>query len=131
MLDEIISYHRYTVEFLLLVLLVNLLLPSLLRRDVARMVFWSRVGYFAFWMSWSMVVFAGLILFMFTGRALTLPVDAMLAASVLLGVMDGYRAFRSKKQWLKGLDAYRFSAAMIGGEIAVLVLVSLYAIAAH
>jgi hypothetical protein len=49
MLDEIISYHRYMVEILLFVLILNLLLPFLLKQNIEKMVFWTRIGYFAFY----------------------------------------------------------------------------------
>jgi hypothetical protein len=131
MLDEIISYHRYMVEILLFVLIVNLALPFLLKQNIEKMVFWTRIGYFAFWMFWSMNIFAGLIVFMFTGRELTLSVIMMIVASVFLGSMDSYRAIKSRRLWLKELDANRFSAMVILGEIAVIALVSLYSLQVH
>jgi hypothetical protein len=131
MLDEIISYHRYMVEILLFVLIVNLALPFLLKQNIEKMVFWTRIGYFAFWMFWSMNIFAGLIVFMFTGRELTLSVIMMIVASVFLGSMDSYRAIKSRRLWLKELDANRFSAMVVLSEIMVIVLVSFYSLQAH
>ncbi len=131
MLDEIISYHRYMVEILLFVLVLNLALPFLLKQNIEKMVFWTRIGYFGFWMFWSMNIFAGLIVSMFTGRELTLSVIMMIAASVFLGLADAYRAIKSKKLWLKGLDANRFSAMVVLSEITVIILVSLYSLQAH
>lgn len=131
MLDEIISYHRYMVELLLFVMLFNLILPMLLRENIERMVFWSRLGYFAFWMFWSMNIFAGLIVFMFTGRSLTLAVILMIVAAVLLGVMDGYRAIKTRKLWGAGLDAQRFSMWVLISEIVLVVAVSWLAYSMH
>jgi len=68
---------------------------------------------------------------MFTGRELTLSVIMMIVASVFLGSMDSYRAIKSRRLWLKELDANRFSAMVILGEIAVIALVSLYSLQAH
>jgi len=131
MLDEIISYHRVIVEILFLVMVVNIILPSLLKQNIEKMVFWTRVGYFAFWMFWSMSIFAGLILFMFTHRILTLSVILMIAVSTLLALLEGYRAIRTRKLWMQGLDASRFSATILGLEILLLAAVSLYAMQAH
>lgn len=130
MLDEIISYHRFMVELLLLVLLINLVLPTVLRRNSEKMVFWSRVGYFGFWMFWSMNLFAGLIVYMFTGRSLTLSVIVMIVAAALLGVMDGYRAVKSGQLWRRGLESQRLSGWIIASEIVLIALVSWLAIGA-
>ena len=131
MLDEIISYHRIMVEVLLFVMVVNLILPSLLKQNIEKMVFWTRVGYFGFWMFWSMDIFTGLIVFMFTGRELTLSVLMMILISVVLGVIESYRAIHTKKLWLQGLDAGRFSVTMLGLEILLLVAVSMFALQVH
>lgn len=128
MLDEILSYHRYMTEALLLVMLLNTVVPSLLKHNIEKMIFWTRIGYFAFWMFWSMNIFAGLIVFMFTGRALTSSVWSMIAVSVLLGVIEAYRAIQTRKLWMRGLDAGRFSLVMLGLEILLLVMVSLFAV---
>ena len=131
MLDEILSYHRIIVEILLFVLVLNLILPLLLKHKVEKMVLWTRIGYFAFWMFWSMNIFSGLIVFMFTGRTLTLFVIAMIIASILLGMLDTYRAIKTKKIWLKGLDASGLSIVILLAEITLIVLVSLLAIRGH
>jgi len=131
MLDEIISYHRYMVEVLLLVMLLNAIVPPLLKRSIEKMVFWTRIGYFGFWMFWSMTIFSGLILFMFTGREMTLSVMMMIVISVLLGGVETYRAIRTRKLWMQGLDAVRFSTTMLGLEIVLLIAVSLVALQAH
>ena len=128
MLDEIISYHRYMTEALLLIMVLNAVVPSLLKSSIDKMIFWTRIGYFAFWMFWSMNIFAGLIVFMFTGRGLTLSVWMMIAVSVVLGVIETYRVIRTRKIWMRGLDAGRFSLSMLGLEMVLLVAVSLYAL---
>jgi len=131
MLDEIISYHYYMVEILLGMIVLNAIVPSLLRGNLQKMVFWTRVGYFGFWMFWSMNIFAGLIVFMFTGRELTLSVILMILASVALAVADAYRAIGNKRRWMQGIDAIRFSLGILGMEAAVIIAVSLYAIKVH
>jgi len=128
MLDEIISYHYIMVEVLLFVVTANMILPLWLKKNIEKMVFWSRIGYFAFWMFWSMNIFAGLIVFMFTGRALTLSVSVMILVSVLLGMVETYRVVRSKKIWVQGLDALRFSTLMLLIEMLLIVAVSILAL---
>jgi len=128
MLDEIISYHRIVVEILSLVVVLNMILPSLLKQNIEKMVFWTRIGYFAFWMFWSMNIFTGLIVFMFTGRELTLSVIMMIIVSVLLGVVDAYRAIQTKKRWIQGLDAFAFSNKMLLFEIVLLIAMGAWAL---
>jgi len=128
MLDEIISYHHYMTEALLLVMVLNAVVPSLLKGSIERMIFWTRIGYFAFWMFWSMNIFAGLIVFMFTGRELTLAVWMMIAVSIALGMVEAYRAIRTRKLWMQSLDAGRFSLSMLGLEMLLLVAVSIFAL---
>ena len=128
MLDEIISYHRYMVELLLFMVVINIVIPPLLKQNIEKMVFWTRIGYFGFWMFWSMTIFTGLIVFMFTGRDLTVSVIAMIIVAVVLGGMDGYRATKNSRLWRKGLDITRFSTTVLLLEIVVIVAMALLAI---
>jgi len=128
MLDEIIAYHRYMVELLLFVVAANMILPPLFKQNIAKMVFWTRVGYFAFWMFWSMNIFAGLIVFMFTGRELSWSVIAMIVVALLLGGIDTYRAIQNRRLWMEGLDAFAFSTRMLLLEVVLIVSVSLWAL---
>jgi len=68
---------------------------------------------------------------MFTHRILTLSVVLMIAVSIVLALLEGYRAMRTRKLWMQGLEASRFSATILGMEILLLAAVSLYAIQAH
>ena len=128
MLDEIISYHRIIVEILLFVVVLNMILPPLLKQDIEKMVFWTRIGYFAFWMFWSMTVFAGLIVYMFTGRELTLSVIAMIIGAVVLGVLDAYRAIGTNRRWMAGVEAGKFSLSLLVAEAILIIAIFLMAI---
>ena len=128
MLGEMVAYHRYMVEILLFVVVLNLILPMLLKKDMTKMVFWSRIGYFAFWMLWSTNIFAGLMVFMFVGREFTHSVLTMIGASIILGILDGYRAIKSRRLWNQGLDANKFSFFVILAEIAIILAVTLLSI---
>ncbi|WP_457605930.1 hypothetical protein [Nitratifractor sp.] len=127
-MDLLLSYHRHLVEGWLLVMLLNLTIPYLLRGDPARSIFWTRIGYFAFWAFWSMVLFSGLIVFIFMKQPMTPPVIAMLILSLLLPVLDAYRAIRLKKLWLADRDGFSFSAKIVGTEILLVTALMFYVI---
>ncbi len=126
MLDEIIGYHRWAAEGLLAVMVINLLIPYGMRQNIVRMIFWMRVGYFAFWAFWTMTAFAGVIDWMFTQRALPGRVIVMIVAALILPVMDGYRAIRLKRLWLSGDDGSGFNTVVVGGELVLTLVAFLY-----
>ena len=127
MLDEIIDYHRWAVYGLLAVMLYNLLVPRLLRADPLRMIFWTRVGYFAFWAFWTMVAFGGVIAWMFKLREMPPAVVMMMVATVVLAPIDIYRAVQLKRHWLDGEDGMRLNTLMVGSELIVTLATTLYA----
>lgn len=116
-MDVLIHYHFLTVEGLMLVLLINIFLPLALRSNLNKYILYTRIGYFAFWAFWSMSLFSGLIVFVFTKHALTMRVDMMIALAVILPLLDGYRAIKNKKIWLSGGDAVSFSMSVVGIEL--------------
>ncbi len=116
-MDLLLSYHRHLVEGLTLVILLNLFLPLMLRGVPEKRVFWTRVGYFAFWALWSMVLFSGLIVFVFMKQPMTPAVIAMLVVSLLLPILDGYRAIRLKRIWIAGEDGLSFSMKVLMAEL--------------
>ena len=107
----------------MLVMLINLFLPLGLRNSRDKYILYTRIGYFAFWALWSMSLFSGLIVFVFTKHALTLRVDAMIALAVILPVLDGYRAVKNKKIWLSGGDASTFSMSVVGIELLLTLMI--------
>jgi len=123
-MDVLIGYHRHLVEGWLLVMLLNLSLPWVFKRADVRRIFYTRVGYFAFWALWTMVLFSGLMVWIFAGRPMTLPVEAMMAAGILLPLLDGYRAIRLKRIWLSGAKGIVFSAQVVAVEILLLLAVT-------
>ena len=116
-MDVLIHYHFLMVEGLILVMLINLVLPLGLRNSIEKLILYTRIGYFAFWALWSMTLFSGLIVFVFTRHELTYRVDAMIALAVILPILDGYRAIKNKKLWLSGSDASSFSMTIVGVEL--------------
>ena len=126
-MDVLIATHRHVVEGWLLVMLLNLFLPLILRRDAVRRIFWTRVGYFAFWAFWSMAVFSGLIVYLFAGHPHTPAVLAMMALSLLLPILDGYRAIRLRKIWNSGKNGLGFSTTIVALEIVSVLGVTIFA----
>ena len=127
-MEVLLGYHRFLVEAWLGVMIANLLFPYLLRSDPSRRIFYTRVGYFAFWALWAMVGFSGLMVWLFAGRPMNGPVIAMIAAAVILPLLDGYRAIRLKRLWLAEQEGLGFSATVILLEIAILLGITLWEI---
>jgi hypothetical protein len=111
------------VEILLSVMVLNIFLPQALKGNPLKSILFSRIGYFAFWASWSMAVFSGTILFVFTRHQMTTEVVAMIVLSVLLPILDGYRAIKSKRLWMRNEDALSFSFTLVMVEITATLLV--------
>jgi len=126
-MDTLRHYHYLMTQLLLMVMILNLILPYILSSDAVRRVFYTRVGYFAFWASWAMVLFSGLILFVFMKNPMTPVVISMLILSVVLPIMDGYRAVRLGKIWRDGGEGIPFSASVVLAELAMVVSVVVYA----
>jgi len=128
MLDEIIDYHRWAVYGLLAVMGLNMLIPYLLRTEMVRMVFWTRVGYFAFWAFWTMVAFGGLITWLFKLREMPPTVIAMMIVLFVLMPIEIYRAVKLKLLWLQGTDGLGFNALLLWSELILTGGVTLYAL---
>ena len=111
--------HIYLVGALLIVMLLNLLLPNILSKDLNRLVYWIRIGYFGFWMILSMAIFGGIMAYMFTDKKLTLSIDMMILASVVLMFLDGYRAIKNGKLLIQGKEFSSFSFKIVLSEIAI------------
>jgi len=111
--------HIYLVGALLIVMLLNLLLPNILSKDLNRLVYWMRIGYFGFWMILSMAIFGGIMAYMFTDKKLTLSIDMMILASVVLMFLDGYRAIKNGKLLIQGKEFSSFSSKIVLSEIAI------------
>ncbi len=125
---EMIAYHRWVVYGLLGVMVFNLLIPYGMRSQPSKMIFWTRVGYFAFWALWSMAVFGGLIVWIFKLRDLPPATLVMMVTAAVLIPLDIYRAVQLKRRWIGGDDGVGFNTLMVGGELLVTVATVLYAL---
>ena len=129
-MTEILAWHRWVAEGLLVVMLFNLALPYFLRSQAERMIFWTRVGYFAFWAFWTMGVFGGLITWIFKLQAWPPTVIAMVVVALVLSLIEIYRALTLKKFWIRGEEGMGFNARWVGLEIVLTAGMILYALVA-
>jgi hypothetical protein len=125
-MEVLIGYHRWATEGLLAILLINLIVPFLLRTNIVKMIFWVRMGYFMFWAFWTMSAFAGLITWMFTHRLLPYHVIVMIIGALMLPMIDGYRSIKLRKVWLSGNDGVKLNSTIVGLELLLVVAIFLY-----
>jgi hypothetical protein len=107
----------------------NIIIPSILKNNPVKFIKWTRVGYFIFWAVWAMVLFGGLVVFMFQKQAIPSQVILMIVATIILPFLDGYRAIKQGKIWRasQGKElALKFSNTIIAIELLIVVAVSLY-----
>jgi len=116
-MNIIISYHFYLVIGLLGIMVLNLSLPAIYKIDHERLVLYTRIGYFAFWALWSMVLFSGLIVLVFMRLKMGWSVWLMLLLSAVLPLLDGFRAIKMKKLWQDDRSADSFSGRIVLSEI--------------
>jgi hypothetical protein len=127
-MEILLAYHRYTVEGLILVMLLNIALPHLAKDDLLKTVFISRIGFFLFWTLWSMVAFTGLVTLVFSRMNLTSHVWEMIFLIFLLPILDAYRAIRIRnKYWLNKKSGLLFSNIIVGFELFLTLLVTILA----
>ena len=124
---SLITYHSALVYALVAVIVLNMLTPYS-SSDFNRVIKRTRIGYFAFWGIWAMVVFAGLVVFVFMKQKLTLSVNAMIFASVVLPFIDGYRAIKLTKFWQNGDLGKSFSLKLLLVELLIVALTIVVAV---
>ena len=127
-LEYLLQTHLFMVKFFIFALIGIGILPNLLQANFVRMVFWSRVGFFLFWAAWTMVVFSGLLIFAVERGELKLAVVAMIAASIILAFLDGFRAIKLKRYWLQEKSGLKFSNAIVLLETIIVIAVTVLAI---
>jgi len=98
-MNILIAYHYYLVLALIGAIVLNMTIVYFLKNNFFKAVKWSRIGYFIFWGIWAMVVFSGLIVFVFMKQKLNIPITSMIILSLILPTLDGYRAIKVGKLW--------------------------------
>ncbi len=81
------------------------------------MILYTRIGFFAFWALWSMTLFSGLIVWIFASRPVTVPLIVMWIVTLTLPILDGYRAFALRRQWLEEKEGLGINTLLIVIEI--------------
>jgi hypothetical protein len=127
-MDILISYHRVLVEILLGAIFLNIFIVYSTKNNFEKTIKWSRIGYFIFWAIWAMVVFSGLIVFVFMKQKLNLAIDTMILASIALPLLDGYRAIKVAKIWQEGKVAFTLALKILLLEVAAVTAVTILAI---
>ncbi len=118
-MDSLIAVHRYLVEVLLFIMIFNIIILLILKDNLIKAVLLGRIGFFGFWMAWTMVVFSGLIVYIFMKQPYNLPVNSMIVASIILPIIDGYRAVKLRKIWSSHRIGLAFNTTMILIELAI------------
>ncbi len=116
------------VEALLFVIVINIAVQLITKKDFFKYVKYTRIGYFAFWAFWAMTIFSGLVVFAFQKGQLSPAVFAMIAAAVLLPILDGYRAVKLGKLWQEKTEGLKFSILVMLSEIAIIALTIVYTV---
>ncbi len=127
-LEMLLQTHVVLVEFFVFALLTIAILPNLLKANIPKIVFWSRIGYFLFWAAWTMVAFSGLLVFAVKRGELSVAVVTMIIAAVALAFLDSYRAFKLKKFWITQKSGLKFSNMILLLEIVIVIAVTILAI---
>ncbi len=121
-MNILINYHYTLVEIFLLILILNIAIPTILRNKDISFIKWTRIGYFTFWALWAMVAFSGLIVFVFQKAILKFDIIIMIIATFILAIIESYRAIRQRKFWLNGELGLKFSNMIVSIEIIILLL---------
>ncbi len=128
-MNTLIAYHNTLVQLLFGIVVLNMALAFLLRNNLLKFITYSRIGYFAFWAAWAMVVFAGLIVFVFMREPINLKTVTMIIVSILLPFLDGYRAIKLRKIWFTQKESgYKFSLTILAIELFLIILTTIIAI---
>jgi len=127
-LETLITTHAFMAKILIYALLFILVLPNLFRNNLPQLIFYTRIGYFIFWAAWTIVVFSGLLTFAVERAALPITVVVMIVASIILAIIDGYRAIKLKKIWLNGENGLKFSNTVLFIELFIVAAVVVIAV---
>ena len=127
-MNYLIGYHKFLVEALLFVILLNIFLPLFFKNNQIKLIQATRIGFFAFWAFWAMVVFSGLIVFVFARAKVTAAILFMILASIILPLLDGYRAIKLSKLWRGKELGLSFSIKILTVEIIIIAAVVIYTI---
>ena len=102
MIQEALLYHVVTINLFLFLLVINLLIPWLFRRNEMREIRAIRITFFLFSALLSMVAFTGAILFMIAEAPWNTQMSLMVAVFIVLAGVEIARTIKLRRLWLKG-----------------------------
>ena len=127
-MNYLISYHKFLVEAWLFVIVLNIVVPMLFKKSQFKFIQTTRIGFFAFWALWAMAIFSGTIVFVFAKAKVTAAILFMIIASIILPILDGYRAIKLTKLWRSGELGLAFSLKVLTLEVIIIAAVVIYTI---
>jgi len=124
----LIHYHETLVKVFLFVIVINMLLPYIFKNNLTNFIKYTRIGFFAFWGAWAMVVFSGLIVFVFMKQPQSIAIYGMIATAVILPFLDGFRAVKLTKIWKEKQFGNKFNLTILLIELAIIILITVLSI---
>ena len=119
MIQEALLYHVVTIKLFLFLLVINLLVPWLFKRNEMREIRATRITFFLFSSLLSMVAFTGVILLMIAELSWSTRMSLMVAASVALAGVEIARSIKLRHLWLSDESGVSFSWRYVLIEIAI------------
>ena len=127
-MTALIHYHETLVKVFLFVVVINMLLPYIFKNNLTNFIKYTRIGFFAFWGAWAMVVFSGLIVFVFMKQPQSIAIYGMIAAAAILPFLDGFRAVKLTKIWKEKQFGNKFNLTILLIELAIIILITVLSI---
>jgi len=127
-MNSLIAVHLGLVKGLISIIIINMLIGYSLRANLIKYILWTRIGYFAFWALWSMVVFSGLVVWVFMQEPQNIGIYSMITASIILPFLDGYRAIKLRKFWNSKESGLKFNLTILSLELAITIIVTILAV---
>jgi hypothetical protein len=124
MIEEAITYHLVTIEMLLAAMIFNLTVSQLVKEPFAKII---RSGYFLFWAMVSMVIFAGIVLFLITTSSFDVRVFTMVLGIVAIGIIEFKRVRANTMLWTQEKSIKKSSLLSITIEITLLLAIYFWA----
>lgn len=128
MIAEAIMYHLAIVKLLLLVLLLNLATPWFAKQLYSK---WVRTGFFLFSGFIGMVIFSGIVIFIFMGGNWTIRTVIMSFVAFLLILLEVKRVRTIANCWKNGTPIAQASMKYVALELVMLTATTIWLIASN
>lgn len=119
MIEEALLYHAAMIKIFLVMLFINLFVPSLFKGDRAGEIRLTRITFFLFSALLAMVAFTGVILYMLAGLPWSHGMSLMVAVLFVLAGLEIARSQKLKNVWIDGESGVAFSWRYVLLEIVV------------